>query len=194
MKILFISKFRENIDLALRCMMEGNEVVYWSADKKPNEIGVGIVKWVDNYKTYINWADLIINDYSGLGSIVNDLRKRGKKVYGNDCFSDKLELDRKYGTSMMQRCGINTPPNFECKNAKEAISIIQKKKGRWVVKPNDNDLNTYVGELEDGSDCIDEINRLEKTGKGKLNKGLELQLRIDGVEVAVGCYFCGTDF
>ena len=87
-KFLFISRWGESLDIALATLEEGNEVKLYIEDKASKEIGYGFVKKVQDWKKHVDWADVLIFDYTGNGKIWQELRAQGKLVFGGTEYTD----------------------------------------------------------------------------------------------------------
>ena len=98
-KFLFVSRWGESLDIVNTIKLEGHEVKLFIEDKPSKEIGFGFVPKVAHWKKHIDWADLIVFDYTGYGKIASELRKSGKLVIGGTEYTDNLELDRNFGQS-----------------------------------------------------------------------------------------------
>jgi phosphoribosylamine--glycine ligase len=81
-KFLFVSRWGEILDIAYSTLLEGNEVKFSVEDKASSEIGFGFIKIVRNWKAHIDWADIIVFDYTGYGKECEALRQSGKLVFG----------------------------------------------------------------------------------------------------------------
>ena len=95
--LLIVSRWGETLDLAMAILNEGHAVKMYIEDKPSMEIGYGFVQKAKDWKSHIDWADLIIFDYTGYGKICTDLRAKGKLVVGGTEYTDQLELDRNFG-------------------------------------------------------------------------------------------------
>lgn len=195
-KFLFVTIYADIIDLAWKIKNEGNEVKFYIEDKDVKDIGDGFVDKVEKWEEFKDWADVIVFDEIGFGSIAEKLRKEGKLVIGGSVYTDKLEMDRNFGYQEMIDAGINVIPSWAFTDFDEAIKFIQKNPDRYVVKPcgkQDEKELSFVGEEEDGKDVI-QILELYKLRWSKKVKTFQLQKFISGVEVAVGAFFNGEDF
>jgi phosphoribosylamine--glycine ligase len=196
MKILFITHNYESLDIAYRCIEEGNKVVMFATTNKYKDIGDGIVPKTTSFKDAVDWADLIVVDNVKFGNVCEELRKKGKKVFGNNIFTDKIELDRDFGKKIVQQLKMgNIIMNKKFSSFDDGINFIKKYPARYVVKPfgNMETWLTFVGEYEDGNDVIEMLNYgMPKEWKGKPE--FELEQFIDGIEIGLTCYFNGQDF
>jgi phosphoribosylamine---glycine ligase len=75
---LFVSRWGEILDIAIAAKEEGHSVKFHIADKSSREIGYGFLKKVTNWQQHIDWADVIVFDYTGFGKECDDLRAAGK--------------------------------------------------------------------------------------------------------------------
>ena len=100
---LFISRWGEALDIAYATLLEGNDVKMFVEDKYSKEIGYGFVKKVTHWEKHVDWADVIIFDYTGYGKICEDLRAKGKIVFGGSEYTDMLELDRNFGQDELKK-------------------------------------------------------------------------------------------
>lgn len=198
MNILFISKDLTGGDLAYRLKQEGHLVRLFIEDKNQKQNLEGIVDKTNDWKKELKWVGkngLIIFDSIGYGKTQDDLRKDGYSVLGGNQKSDQIEHDRQYGQKILSACGISLVPSINFSNVKEAIKFLKKNKGRWVVKQNGHVHKgfNYVGEMEDGSDTIEILKNYAKNNKKECSN-IDLQKRVDGVEIGVARYFNGNDW
>lgn len=186
-------------DLAWRLQEEGNEVKTYIHKKAHQKHYDGILEnKIKDWEKELHWVGkkgLIVFDYSGMGEIQDSLRKKGYNVVGGCRIGDLLEGNRKFGQRIFSQVGmeIEASRTFYCID--EAIDFIRRNPAAWVIKQNgqlDKDLN-YVGKLEDGRDTI-AVLELYKKILPKTFVNLDLQKRIDGVEIGVGRYFNGKDW
>lgn len=196
-KFLFVSDIGCIGDLAYQVKSEGNSVRYFIQDRHEKNVSDGFVDKVDDWEKNVDWADVIVFDDIGFGSIAEKLRKEGKKVVGGTPFSDKLELDRDLAQEELRKVGINTLPCWDFSSFDEAIKFVKANPGRYVVKPNgkaqDEKVLSFVGQEEDGLDLVNMLERY-KTGWGSKIRSFQLQKFVAGVEVAIGAFFNGGEF
>ncbi|MCR4334866.1 MAG: phosphoribosylamine--glycine ligase [Patescibacteria group bacterium] len=197
-KFLFVSKDSLSGDLAIKLLSEGHSVKFYFEDKYSKDVYNGFVEKVDNWKKYISWADMIIFDDENFGGYADKLRKNGKLVVGGSKYTDKLEIDRKFGQAELKKNGIDIVPIWKFNNCNIAIDFIKKNPGRYVYKPSGNGQSgdkrlTLISQNEDGSDLLEFLFQ-NKRFLEKKNHGFVLQRFIDGIEIAVGAFFNGTDF
>jgi phosphoribosylamine---glycine ligase len=196
-KFLFVSDIGCIGDLAYVVKNEGNQVRYCILDRHEKNVSDGFVEKVDKWEESVAWADVIVFDDIGFGSVIEKLRREGKAVVGGSLLADKLELDRDWAQEELKNCGVNTLPCWDFSSFDEALKFVKQNTGRYVVKPNgkaqDEKVLSFVGQEEDGLDVINMLERY-KQGWGTKIKSFQLQKFVSGVEVAIGAFFNGTEF
>jgi phosphoribosylamine--glycine ligase len=175
---------------------EGCEVKYYIRDKAEKDVCDGFVDKCDDWKEFKDWADVIVLDDIGFGSIAEDLRKEGKLVVGGSIYTDRLEDDREFGQDELKKSGVNILPHWDFVGFDDAIEFVKKNPERYVIKPSGRAQNekelTFVGQEEDGNDVVDVLQHYKKSWSKKMS--LQLQKFVQGVEIAVGAFFNGKDF
>jgi phosphoribosylamine--glycine ligase len=197
-KFLFVSWESLSGDLALQIKKEGHEVKVYIKAECDQDVYDGFLEKIDDWKKYIDWADVIVFDDVGFGEEADKLRSAGKLVVGGSAYTDKLEEDREFGQSEMKRVGMLILPHWDFTNYDEALKFIEENPGRYVYKPSGFIASEakgilFLGKDEDGKD-IHEILKSNKTVLEKRVKQFQLQKFAQGVEVAVGTFFNGNDF
>ncbi len=195
-KFLFVGWESESGDLAWQIKKEGHEVKIYL--KETTDAYEGFLEKVEDWKLYMDWADIIVFDHTGFGYQADNLRKAGKIVVGGSIYSDKLEEDREFGQAEMKRVGMLTLPHWDFYDYDIALKFIEENPGRYVYKPSGSVSSDWKGVLflgkeEDGKD-LHEILAHNKIVLGKKIKQFQLQKFASGVEVACGAFFNGTDF
>ena len=195
--ILFISFEACAGDLAYHLKQEGYAIKWYVQSKADRILYDGFLDKVDDWEPHKDWADLIIIDDVGFGSLADRLRKEGKAVVGGSSYTDRLEFDRDFGAQEMKAAGLTIPDSWEFDSFDEAIKFVEKNPARYVVKPSGKAQNdkvlSFVGHEEDGKDVVAILERYKKGWSTKV-KRLQVQRFIAGIEVAVGGYFNGQDF
>jgi phosphoribosylamine--glycine ligase len=196
-RFLFVSTFGGTADLAWQLQKEGAEAKMWIQGKTEREVGDGFVPKVDAWKPHVDWADVVVFDDNGFGTVCEELRRAGKAVWGGTEYTDRLELDRDFGQAEMALAGMNVLPSWDFDSFDAAIDFVKANPDRYVVKPNGKAQNekilSFVGQDEDGKD-ISSMLTFYKRGWGSKIKAFQLQKYASGVEVAVGAFFGGTEF
>jgi len=197
LKFLFVSIDALIGDLAWEIKKEGHECKYYIIDEEQKDVCDGFLDKVDDWKSQIDWADIIVFDDFGFGEDAEKLRKAGKPVIGGSVYTDRLEMDREFGQTELKDVDITIIPRWNFTDFDEAIAFIKKNPDRYVIKPsglaqNEKEL-LFVGQEEDGRDITEMLERYKKNW-GKQIKEFQMQKFISGVEVAVGAFFNGEDF
>jgi len=197
-KFLFVSWESLSGDLAWQIKKEGHDVKIYIKKEEDKDVYDGFLEKVEDWKLFIDWADIIIFDDVGFGKEADELRKNGKLVVGGSPYTDKLEENREFGQEEMKKVGMLTLPHWDFSDHSSALKFIEENPGRYVYKPSgftpsDSKGILFLGKDEDGKD-IHEIIRSNKKVLGKKIKNFQLQKFASGVEVAVGAFFNGNDF
>lgn len=199
MKILIISKDGDALDLALRLKAEGNDVKLAIKDREYRRVGdgFGLSKIID-WRKELPWVGkdgLVIFDQSGFGKEQDKLRKAGYSVVGGSEGGDKLEFDRCHAQKIFKKCGMKTVVSRHFTSAEKAIEFVRKNKCCWVVKQNGHadKCFSFTGKLEDGSDVIDLLKHYKRHNNREC-LSIDLQERVEGVELANARYFNGKDW
>lgn len=197
-KFLFVSEDGLSIDCAWCVLREGNEAKIYIGNKGEADIGDGFVPKTDNWKSEIDWADVIVfDDVLGQGTQAKKLRDAGKCVIGGTPYTDKLEDDRSFGQDELRKAGIPILSYQEFSDFDDAISFVRTNPGRYVIKPSGEAQGIkrllFVGEEEDGSDVVRVLEAYKRVWH-KTVKVFQLQKKVAGVEVAVGAFFNGKEF
>ena len=197
-RILFVSLDGLISDIAWQVVKEGHEVKYFIESDSESEIGDGFVPKVDDWESYVDWADLIVfDDVLGQGSKAQALRQRGKLVVGGSPYTDKLEDDRGFGQQELKAAGVRIIPQENFTSFDDAIAYVRENPNRYVIKPSGEAQNLkqllFVGEDEDGKDVLQVLEDYKRAWSERI-KEFQLQRRIVGVEVAAGGFFNGSEF
>jgi len=196
LKFLFISLQSLSGDLAWEIKKEGHEIKIYI--KETTDVYEGFLDRVDDWKTYTDWADVVVFDDVGFGKEAENLRKAGKAVVGGSLYTDRLEEEREFGQAEMKRVGMLTLPSWDFSDYDSALQFIQNNPGRYVYKPSGNVSSDwkgllFMGKEEDGKDLY-EILSHNKVVLSKKIKQFQLQKFASGVEVGCGAFFNGVEF
>ena len=203
-RFLFVSADSSLIgDVAWQTLREGNEVRYFIGKASDREVADGFVPKTNDWMADTDWADVIVFDDiwvdgdPAIGAISQKLRDEGKAVIGGTPPTDHLESDRGYAMKVLQEHGVPILKHREFFDFDEAIAHVQAEKEPYVIKPLGEVQNVkrllYVGHQPDGGDVVDVL-RAYKKAWGHRMKGLQLQRKVNGVEVAVCGLFNGERF
>jgi len=198
MKFLFVSYDGLIGDLAWNVIKEGHDVKYSIRNPVDREVGSGFVPMVEDWKAEVDWADVVVfDDVLGMGTEARKLRDRGKHVVGGTPYTDMLEDDRSFGQEELKKHGISIIPYRHFDSFDEAIAFVREHPSRYVIKPSGEAQNMkgllFIGEEEDGSDVLQVLEDYQQAWSNKIPT-FQLQRRVDGVEVAVGAFFNGSEF
>jgi len=197
-KFLFVSGESLSGDLGYQIKKEGHEVKIYIKSESDKDVYDGFLDKVDNWKANLDWADVVVFDDIGFGSVADSLRASGRLVVGGSDYTDKLENDREFGQTEMKKSGMFILPHWDFYDFNTAIEFIKMHPARYVFKPSGNTSSDekgilFLGKEEDGKDLI-EILEQNKILWAKKIKKFQLQKMAVGVEVAVGAFFNGKDF
>lgn len=197
-KFLFVSLESLSGDLAWQLKKEGHEVKAFIENIDDREVYDGFVEKVQDWKEYVQWADVVVFDDVGFGKQADELRRNGKWVVGGSIYTDRLEEDREFGQSEMKRVGMLTLPHWDFDDYDAALKFIIDNPGRYIYKPSGNISSDHKGLLflgreEDGKDLYEIISHNQKTLKKKIPQ-FQLQKFASGVEIAVSAFFNGQEF
>jgi phosphoribosylamine--glycine ligase len=196
-KFLFVSRWGESLDIAYATQLEGNTVKLYIEDKPSREIGYGFVQKVQDWKKQIDWADIIVFDYTGYGKICEELRASNKIVFGGSEYTDKLELDRNFGQNELKKHKVKILSSKEFENFEDAITYVKQNPDIYVIKPcgeiQELKQLLFVGNDESGLDVIRVLQAYEKSWGNNFGN-FQLQRKVKGVEVSVSAFFNGSEF
>jgi phosphoribosylamine--glycine ligase len=196
-KFLFISRWGEILDIAFAVLQEGNTVKMFIEDKHSKEIGFGFVPKVSDWRKHIDWADILVFDYTGYGKICDELRAKGKIVFGGSEYTDKLEQDRNFGQAELQKHKVKVLPSKEFKTFEDAIIYVKQNPDAYVIKPSGETQELkqllFVGNDDEGLDVIRVLKAYEKSWGNNFGD-FQLQRKVKGVEVSVSAFFNGVEF
>ena len=195
-KFLFVSWESLSGDLAWQIKKEGHEVKCYI--KNVSDEYDGFLEKVDDWKKYVDWADIVVFDDTGFGTEADKLRKQGKPVVGGSIYTDRLEMDREFGQSEMKRLGMLTPASWDFNDYETALAFIRENPEQYVFKPSGKVSSDWSGFLvmgkeEDGRDLYEILDYNKKT-LSKHIKNFQLQKRVSGVEVGASAFFNGEKF
>lgn len=197
LNFLFVSKWGEILDLANAVQSEGHSVKMYVDYKPWRSIGDGFVPKVKNWKDKVDWADIVVFDYTGYGKEAEELRKTGKPVFGGTEYIDRLEVNRNFGQAELKKHNVKILNNNEFQSTDDAIDFVRQNPNKYVIKPSgemqDYKQLLFVGQEEDGGDVIRLLKAYEKTWGHQLGH-FQLQKKITGVEVSVAAFFNGHEF
>ncbi len=196
-KFLFVSKYGGSLDLAYAIKNEGHKVKMAITKSAFREVGNKLVAKARHWEDHIDWADVIIFDYTGFGKEASQLRAAGKLVIGGTEYTDRLELDRSFGQEELRKHGIKILNYWEFNSFEGAIEFVEAHPDKYVIKPcgeiSDLKQLLFVGHEEDGSDVVRVLKAYQKTWGNEMGI-FQLQKKVSGVEISIAGYFNGKKF
>lgn len=212
-KIFFCSSESSGGDLALRIGLEGNKVKYYVHDAKTEEHNLeGLIEKSNNWRKEVGTSDFVILDSSGMSDVTNFILKSGRPAFGMARkdgkigkqiikaheFHTTIEKDRNLAKELMKSLKIGEKTeSLEFKDIPSALEHLKSHRVAHAIKPEMTGIDsqhTYVGEKENGMDSIGWLETLpDRPEIGKI-KRIEIEEKIQGVEVACSIWFNGKDF
>lgn len=191
MKILFVSKYGDGADLALRCALEDDvEVRLWIDDPKYRGNFAGVLDKAASFQEGERWATLLVYDDNKCTHL-----KTTKPKFGGTAFGARLENDRKFAQDLCKRAGVVVGAHKEFKTGQQVLSHLKENPGAWVVKPQGGKSESH--HLVIGSEGRDEetIAQVQRLVDMKLPvDSWEVEEKQVGLEAAVTRYFNGQDW
>ena len=191
MNILLLDEEGMGLDFATRCVQWGHEVRMWRPrghDGRPCSIGQGLVPRIDEWRPWVNWAELIV--LTGNSMYREDFQRlidQGYPVFGPSTEAAEMELDRAKGQEVLEDAGIETAPYQTFKNLDSAMEYVRKENRGFAIKPwgdtADKALSCIAAEPKHA------IHMLQDWKKRKIKGELMLQELIKGVEMGVSGWF-----
>jgi phosphoribosylamine-glycine ligase len=195
MRLNFVSDAGDGFGFAFRCVAEGTrDVRMWIREKDAKTIGDGLVPKVGDIEDLLVDAnpstDIFIFDSSGNGVLADGITARGFATLGGSMLADRLERDRAFGNSIMDRCAIETPETRSFRDFEKAIAFVEANADRrWVYKPS-----KHLGEIapshvsSDSEELVETLKNI--ASETKIEKPeFELQEFVDGVALSTEFWF-----
>lgn len=188
MRILSIDTNKAEVDFYLRCKEDGHTVKsFIKQEECSKNIGRGILDIVEDWRKYVDWADMIfMADNSKYLEQIDKVRGF-LPVIGPTAKSASWELDRQVGQDIFDKCGIDTIPSESFDTYDDAIKYVKTKGKRFVCKPcGDAEKSlSYVSKTPE--DMVFMLERWKKLYGTKTD--IIIQEFIPGIEMAVGGWF-----
>lgn len=185
MFILSIDPSALTLDWCLRCVAAGHTVKMYSKGSRNSHIGEGLIDKVDNWKKYMDVADLIFSaDNLEFMDEIDEYIKKGYPVFGPGKRAAKLELDRMYGQKVIEQFGGAVIPSYPFSNYESAIQFIKQNPKRYVCKPcGEEEDKTLSYVAKDEADMIGFLTKRKQ--KGQKASPFILQDFKPGIELCV---------
>ena len=190
-------------DMYLRLQSAGHEVRVYAADSEAHDVMRGMLRFTEDWQRELDWlrgADgdsAILFETASAGEQQDDLRRDGFNVIGGSALGDRLENDREYGQSVLRGIGLCTAKTREFTSFDDAISFVERHRGRYVFKLNGSEwasTRSYVGVLENGADMLAMLRANQLTWPTDAPPSFVLMDHVSGVEVGLGAFFDGEKF
>lgn len=199
--------------MSLRLALEGNKVKLHIVEKGMKNLD-GLIEKETNWRSGVNWCDLVVFDDTGLDEYTAYVLKSGKPAFGmghskekfkihgasfeGHAFAGNLEKNRNMSQEVMSELGIGEEIESLCfTDIAQAVAHLKQHKVPHVIKPElhgSGSEKTYVGKLDNNEDAIGWLETLPtRPGGGKVKK-IEVEERKEGVEVACSAWFNGSDW
>lgn len=192
MKLLWISRYADTLDLAMRLAKEGNEVELCILSPNEKAIGDNMITKVTDWRSALSRDKVIVFDMVGCGKIASSLAKQGYWVFGGGEIQDQLELDRAFGSNAMKVAGIHTPATMTFTSFDDAIALVKKTNQKYVFKPSGNMHAALTYVAYNAEDMIQFLEQQKKVIFKEIE--FEMQSVQSGIEASVEGLFDGNDW
>ena len=178
--------------------LEGHDVRMWIQDKDSLQHMKGMVPHVSTLQEGLLWCGkngIIIRDDE---SDCSAFRKAGYRVYGGNQWTERMEKDRIFQYEQCKRVGLKLPDYHKVESVTEAIRFVKANPDAWCLKQLGHAPKewNYVGKEDDGSDMILQLEWIQQHPMFSQlgNVPFCLQEKVDGIEFAVGAWWCDGDW
>lgn len=212
MRVGVASAFSTCVGLWARLKDEGADVRVWRGsvvDDSPKLmtshrlVGQGIVGLEDSWYGLLAWCregmrsgepTMMLFDSSGLGRLADEARRAGVYVVGGGSFCDRLEKDRSFGRSIVEKNGVPSPPLAEFASIDACLAYAQ---AGGVDKPVYFKTDSYLTgdathKCEDTEELIEWLTYVKKIGRS--NMSCTLEEKIDGAAISTARYWNGRSW
>lgn len=194
MKIALISKYADSLgDIGFRIGLEDHKVSLYIDDVKCRENFEGIIPKAKTWQECVRNADLVVFDDNKLSNIWEQVHK-SIPCFGGSTFAKRLEDDRDFAHSIMERAGIEKNERKEFKTFKEVLKHLGEHQVPHAVKPSGSKVESHhviIGRNTDNSDAISQVERHMAMGL-QVDK-IEVEETKFGTEVGLSFFFNGID-
>ncbi len=182
------SDYGEALGVAMRAERDGWTSLLRMNHATHRDIGRGLVPLTQAPPPK---GALVFFDATSQGKHGRFLRAQGHPVIGGNPFDRDLEIDRACGTQIMAACGIALPETHGFTTIQKAIAFLEHEEGDWFVKFSGGRESALTQSARTTDMLIRRLLWLERTRRD-LIQGLELQRKIEGVEIDCEGFFDGT--
>jgi len=209
MKILWLSKLADGLDMAYRCQQEGAKVKVCILDPEEKHLYDGILNSkVDNWQKELSWCDFVVFDVNSMEKEKKIVFDKGVPAFGMGHsrkskeawkISETLESDRKMVHDLMNALNMGEKhETLEFTTIEEAITHLKKHQVPHVIKPESKMLVesslTLIGEFDNNEDTIAYLDSFKLRPEANKISGFAMEERLPGIEVAVSAWCNGKDF
>uniref|UniRef100_A0A7V3N5A8 ATP-grasp domain-containing protein n=1 Tax=candidate division CPR3 bacterium TaxID=2268181 RepID=A0A7V3N5A8_UNCC3 len=196
MRIMILSYSGCGLDIAMVAKSEGHDVWMVLLGGEGLDCGEGLVNKVGSIEEGLKRKpDFVIVDDVYFGLVAEKLRKDGYIVFGGSVGVDAWENNREIGQKVMQSAGILVPESKFFNSFSEAIEFLEQEDQLYVIKFSGAEglakSKTVVPVVKE--EMIEYLTMFQKE-LGKDDVRVELQAKVDGVEMAMSRLFNGNDF
>jgi phosphoribosylamine---glycine ligase len=195
MSFFIISEGGDGLGLATRLQAEGHKTSIWIKEGDLASRGENLVTKSERP----DFNPVIIADCTGSGSVLDLYRDSGAKTFGGSSFSDKLEVDRKFASSVFREAEIKQPSSKEFSGpgswleAKDFISNLEGD-DKLVFKPegkNSGNIPSYVS--KDREDMLKALDMYERKF-GSSEASFIIQEFVEGIDISTEGWFSKDHF
>ena len=185
MNILLIDAMGSFLDFAMRCEADGHTVKVFMPPKDCEDIGKGLITKVENWQSWMKWAELIItSDNARYIYELESWRNEGYPIFGSNKEITAWEMERGTGQGVLEAHDIPCLPSTIFSNYDEAIAFLQQSPKRYVSKPT-GDADKALSYVSKGpEDMLFMLEYWKRTQKKKVP--FLFQEFTPGIEMAVG--------
>lgn len=188
MKFLIVSHRGDGAGLAWKLHQEGHEVFMYMKDPRARGILKGVVTPVSSIRLGVNEGpDVILFDMVGFGKEADKLNDEGWRVIGGGVWNDKLELDRKFASKVMETFGIPTPRSYAFRNLTDAMEFVKAHNKLLVLKPFDNRNTAYTHVPRSNDELLGYMEHLKRDVG--VNGRMLLQEFVKGTELSTEVWY-----
>jgi phosphoribosylamine--glycine ligase len=190
-------------DMYLRLMQAGHEVRVHVADEESQDVMVGMVEQVSDWRAHLDWVreaqgeGMILFETASDGVVQDELRASGLNVIGGSSLGDRLETDRAFGQKALADAGLQIARAHEFHGFDDAIDFVRSSPARYVFKLSGSGWSStrnYVGQMQNGADIIALLDAQRRVWSFDEEPEGILMEHLSGVEVGVGAFFNGKRF
>lgn len=177
-------------DIWLALQREGHEVRVFCEDPEPDRSFLGLIEPVADWREHLAWLGedgAMVFERFESAPLQEKLRDGGVRVVGTSAFGARLEADRAFGQQVLREAGLRVAEALAFPDPRAASDWLRDHPRRCVLKHDEVEVPTFVGEHPRGEDVRW---MLAHRSKGRVL----LMERLEGVEVGLGGYFDGRKF